>query len=106
MNDDASWGRADAPGAPRRGVCDRRGPYHEFARRVRVRHHLVTDSVVCACGLEAFLCPELRDAHELLGDHVPWTPAEFLPLRPPTYQAERRPHPTPHPFANRRGGPR
>lgn len=96
MNADASWGAADAPDAPRRGVCDRRGPYHEFSRRVRVRHRLVEDAVVCSCGMEAFLCPDLRDANELFGDHVPWLPADRQPLRPPVPKTPPTRRPAPH----------
>lgn len=78
MTGDASWGPAGEPDAPRRGVCDRRGPYHEFARRVRVRHYWVPGTALCACTELASLCPDLRDAHRV----------EF---RPPPRPHRRRP---------------
>lgn len=71
MNGDASWGPASESGGPRRAVCDQRGPYHEFARRVRVRHHLVEGTSRCRCGRAALDCLELRDAYELLGEPAP-----------------------------------
>lgn len=95
MTAGASWGPASEPDAPRHGVCDSRGPYHEYARRVRTRHYWVPDTALCACTELASLCPELRDAHELFGDHVPWQPQDTMPLRPPA--SRPGPRSAPHP---------
>lgn len=92
-----SWGPASEPDAPRAGVCDRRGPYQEFARRIRARHYWVLGTPLCACTQPAALCPDLRDAHELFGDHMPSDPADTTPLRPPTPVSLPARRPSPHP---------
>lgn len=99
MTGGTPWGPAGEPDDPRHGAVDPRGPYHEFSRRVRGRHYWILGTPLCACTQPARLCPDLRDAHTLFGDHVPWRPQNTLPLRPPTPlpAPHPAPRPTPHP---------